>query len=334
MRDEDHDHDAGAAGLRSTPAFATPLFMSPLFLQHNTGMHPENPGRYLAIQQALAPSGLLRGRPLPPFTPATDEQITRIHSSAHLRRLEEITAHGGGWINHDTMVDTDSLEVARLAAGAGIAAVDYALDGKPGHRHAFALGRPPGHHATPDRAMGFCLLNNVAIAAAHSLHRGVARIAIIDWDVHHGNGTQDCFYGSNNVLFCSLHQWPLYPGTGASEETGLGEGKNWTRNIPLPPGSDDLVYLDAFDRIVASAVRAAQPELIIVSAGYDAHIDDPLGGMEITTEGFRMLTQRVCVLADELCDGRLALILEGGYHPAALAASVLASIGELDRPSQ
>ena len=331
---DDHHHHCDVASPRPAPAFVTPLFMSPLFLQHETGTHPENPGRFSAIQQALAVSGLLRDRPLPSFTPATDEQINRVHTVAHLRRLEAITAHGGGWIDHDTMIGMDSLEVARTAAGAGIAAVNYALDGKPGHRHAFALGRPPGHHATPDRAMGFCLLNNVAISAAHALSRGVARIAIIDWDVHHGNGTQDCFYGSNDVFFCSLHQWPLYPGTGASEERGVGAGEIWTRNIPLPPGSDDLVYLDAFDRIVAPAVRSAQPELIVVSAGYDAHIDDPLGEMEITTEGFRVLTQRVCALADELCDGRLALILEGGYHPAALAASVLASIGELDRPSQ
>jgi len=308
--------------------------MSPLFLGHDTGTHPENSGRFRAIQQALTASGLLRGRPLPAFNPATDEQITRVHTTAHLKRLEAIATHGGGWIDPDTIVDTDSLAVARMAASAGIAAVDYTLGAEPGHRHAFALGRPPGHHAPPNRAMGFCLLNNVAISAAHALSRGVARVAIIDWDVHHGNGTQDCFYESSDVFFCSLHQWPLYPGTGASEERGTGPGENWTLNIPLPPGSDDLVYLDAFDRIVSPAVRMARPELILVSAGYDAHVDDPLGAMEISTEGFRTLAQRVCALADELCDGHLVLILEGGYNPAALADAVLVTIGELDRPSQ
>ena len=312
--------------------FPTPLFMSPAFAGHDTGDHPENPGRYLAIQNALNTSGLLRGRPLPVFAPASDADILRVHEPGLLRTLESLAGQGGAWIDHDTMIAPDSLGVARLAAGAGIAAVDAVLAPDAPHRRAFALGRPPGHHATPTRAMGFCLLNTIAISAAHALDRGLSRVAIIDWDVHHGNGTQDCFYDRNDVFFCSLHQWPLYPGTGAREERGIGAGEGWTLNLPLPPGSDDGVYLDVFGREVAPAVRAARPELILVSAGFDAHQDDPLANMNVTTEGFRQLARRVAALADELCDGRLVVVLEGGYSRAALASSVVAVVGELDQP--
>lgn len=312
--------------------FPTSLFMSPAFAGHDTGDHPENSGRYLAIQNALTTSGLLRGRPLPAFAPASDADILRVHDPRLLRMLESLTAQGGGWIDHDTVAAADSLHVARLAAVAGVAAVDSVLAPGATHRRAFVLGRPPGHHATPTRAMGFCLLNTIAISAAHALDRGLSRVAIIDWDVHHGNGTQDCFYDRNDVFFCSLHQWPLYPGTGAREERGIGAGEGWTLNLPLPAGSDDGIYLDVFERDVAPAVRAAHPDLILVSAGFDAHIDDPLANMKVTTEGFRLLARRAAVLADELCDGRLVIVLEGGYNPAALASSVVAVVGELDQP--
>lgn len=317
----------------SLPFVGTSLFISPEFAGHDTGSHPENPGRFTAIQQALESSRLLGGRSLSAFEPARDEQIVRIHSERHLQRLEAIVRQGGGWIDQDTMVDVDSLAVARLAAGAGIAAVEHVLSAAEGKRHAFTLGRPPGHHARPDRAMGFCLLNSIAISAAHALDTGLDRVAIIDWDVHHGNGTQESFYGRSDLFFCSMHQWPLYPGTGANNERGTGAGTNWTLNLPLPAGSGDLDYLDIFERVVAPAVRKARPQLILVSAGFDAHAHDPIGGMSVTTEGFRSLTHRVCALADELCEGRLVFILEGGYDPTALATSILATIEELDRSS-
>ena len=323
--------DDKRSSIPATPTFATSLFMSPAFAGHDTGSHPENPGRFAAIRGALESSGLLVGRQLPKVEPARDEQITRVHSERHLQGLEAIVMQGGGWIDQDTVVDVHSLEIARFAAGAGIAAVDHVLAANEGQRHAFALGRPPGHHATPDRAMGFCLLNSIAISAAHALDSGLERVAIIDWDVHHGNGTQEAFYGRNDLFFCSIHQWPLYPGSGASNERGAGTGEGWTLNLPLPAGSDDLDYLEVFDRAVAPAVRAARPQLILVSAGYDAHKDDPLGGMAVTTNGFRVLTQRVSALADESCEGRLVFVLEGGYDLAALTGSILASIAELDQ---
>ncbi len=284
-----------------------------------------------AIERELTARGLLVGRPEARFTPAPDDAIIRVHEPRLLDDLEAIADRGGGWIDADTMVGSDSLDVARLAAGAAIAAVDAVLDGPS--RRAFVIARPPGHHATPSRSMGFCLLNTGAIAAEHALHRGFIRVAILDWDVHHGNGTQEAFYERSNVLYVSLHRAPFYPGTGASWETGAGAGKGLTLNIPLLAGSGDVTYLHQWEGVVVPAIDAFAPELLLVSTGYDAHTDDPLGGMTVTKDGFGAFTRLAIELANRLCGGRLVLILEGGYDPPALACCVADAIEILDAGS-
>lgn len=281
-----------------------------------------------AIEAELTRSGLLHDRPRVDFGPATREQLERIHHPDYLDEIEAAAASGGGWIDGDTLVGADSFAVASLAAGAAVAAVDAVLDGDIAR--GFVLARPPGHHATPDRGMGFCLLNSIAIAAAHALARGTRRILILDWDVHHGNGTQDAFYDTEHVLFCSIHQSPLYPGTGAGHERGQGAGVGFTLNIPLPPGRGDDDYHQVLTEIVTPAARAYAPELVLVSAGFDAHRDDPLAGMRLTEAGFTHLATAAARIAAESAGGRLVAVLEGGYDPGALGRGVAAVLTRLD----
>ncbi|MGC4107592.1 MAG: histone deacetylase, partial [Thermomicrobiales bacterium] len=278
------------------------------FTRHDTGDHVEAPRRIPAIDRALHARGLLAERPLLPYALATDEQILRVHTPELLAHLTQLACSGGAWIDSDTYVGPDSLDTARAAAGAAIAAVDSVLDGEV--LRAFALGRPPGHHATPNRAMGFCLLNSIAIAAEHAIARGRTRIAILDWDVHHGNGTQDAFYGRSDVFFCSLHEWPLYPGTGNARETGIGDGRGTTMNVPLPAGTGDAGYLTALDTVVLPAIEAFAPDLLLVSAGFDAHWRDPLARMQVTTAGFAAFVSRAVALAERCCNGNLVAVLE------------------------
>ncbi len=238
--------------------------------------------------------------------PATREQVERCHSAAYLDRLEALEVPT--LLDPDTVASETSYEAALLAAGCTLAAVD---------RGGFALVRPPGHHALPDRAMGFCLVDNAAVAARYAqAELGIERVAIVDWDVHHGNGTQDIFWGDGSVLFASLHQWPFYPGTG-----GPGEENETTVNVPLPAGSGDDDYLHAFDECVEPSVRSFEPELVLVSAGFDAHVDDPLAGMRVTVDGFRELALRSAALGP-----RVAAVLEGGYEPQTLPALVQAAL--------
>jgi acetoin utilization deacetylase AcuC-like enzyme len=298
------------------------------FTGHDTGTHPEHPRRYRAIMRALEAEGLLHDRPEIPHAPATDEALLRVHTRDHLDFLVEATASGGGWIDSDTMVGPDSLDVARAATGAAIAATEAVMRGEA--PRAFALGRPPGHHATRDRAMGFCLLNAVAVAAAHARALGARRVGIVDWDVHHGNGTQDIFHEDGDVWYASLHQSPLYPGTGSRAETGHGDGLGTTRNCPLPPGSGDTEWLAAFDNTVVPFIETCRPDIILLSAGYDAHRTDPIGGCLVTDDGYAALAQRTRALADRLCEGRLAVVLEGGYDPAALGRAVVRTVRVLD----
>lgn len=312
----------------STTGRGTAVLHSRRFLEHDTGPHVETADRLVVVERQLDLAGLLEGRPDIPFGPASLSAVTRVHDPAWVERLATLARAGGGRIDADTVVSPASLDVAMLAAGAGIALVDAALDGRA--PHGFSLSRPPGHHATPSRGMGFCLLNNVAIAAAHALAQGVARVMIVDWDVHHGNGTQDAFYEDDRVLFTSIHQWPLYPMTGRRDERGRGRGLGTTINVPLPPGRSDANYLRVMDEIIVPAGQRFQPDLILVSAGYDAHAADPLGGMELTAQGFGDLADRVAALADETASGRVVAVLEGGYDPPALAASVVTTIHALD----
>lgn len=310
---------------------ATRLFRHPAFLGHDTGpYHPEHPSRLIAIDEELHRRGLLRDRHEPAWEPATDVQLLRAHSPRLLERLHELASQGGGPIDPETLLQPDSLDVARLVAGAAIAAVDAVMAGEIST--AFILGRPPGHHATRDRAMGFCLLNTIAIAAAHARAAGIERIAILDWDVHHGNGTQDIFYERDDVLFCSAHRYDgwYFPGTGTASERGSGPGTGTTFNVPLRAGDGDAALIEAFRDHLLPAVDAFQPELILVSSGYDAHREDPLGGLNVTDEGFREVTALVCERARQHASGRLIAVLEGGYQPQATARCVADTLTALD----
>jgi len=309
-------------------AHRTALYRSPAFRDHDTGAHVENTSRLVAIDAELERRDLLRGRPEIPFAAASDQALSRVHDPRYIAGVRQFAAGGGGWLDADTAVSPRSVDVAALAAGAGIAAVDAALDGRA--RRGFVMARPPGHHATPTRGMGFCLFNTVAVASAHALDQGVDRILIVDWDVHHGNGTQDAFYDTDRVLFASVHQWPLYPGTGATSERGTGRGEGYTINLPLAAGADDQTYAELFDRVILPAAAGYQPQLVLVSAGFDAHAHDPLGGMRLTDQGFAELARRVVRIADAHADARVLAFLEGGYDPDALAASVVATLAALD----
>lgn len=299
------------------------------FDAHDWHGHVEQAARLAAVRRAIAASGL-RGElhTLAP-KPAPDEALDAVHTPRLLRLVRQLASYGGGQFDSDTYVTADSWDAAVLAAGAAIGAVEVVLEGRA--RNAFALVRPPGHHATPDRAMGFCLLNNIAVAARYATrHLGLERVAIVDYDVHHGNGTQDIFYDDPAVLFCSTHAAPFYPGTGSLGEMGDRiRAPGATLNVPLPFGAGDRGYAQVFAEVIAPALRRFRPQLILVSAGFDAHWTDPLGPMVLSVSGFAGLNQALLGLADELCDGRLVMVLEGGYNLDALAECSVAHVGQL-----
>jgi len=289
------------------------------FTEHDFPGHPEHAGRIQAVWQQISAAGL--GDQLLHVAPApvSEEQIFAVHSRAHLERLVAV-AQGERLtrLDNETYALPASLEVARLAAGAAIGAVDAVLSGRADN--ALAVVRPPGHHATPDRQMGFCLLNNIAIAARHaqSAH-GIKKVLILDYDVHHGNGTQDIFYADPSVLFISIHQSPHYPGTGALRETGAGAGRGCTINAPLPAGHGDASYRQIFAEVVQPAVERFEPDLMLISVGLDAHWMDPLGGMQLTLEGYDHLARACLDMAERCCGGRIVFAMEGGYDLPALA---------------
>jgi acetoin utilization deacetylase AcuC-like enzyme len=260
--------------------------------------------------------------------PADEDALARVHAPAYLDYLRELSAAGGGYLSLDTALDRDSWEVARLASGAAVGAVESALSGEP----AFAIARPPGHHAGRATGMGFCLLNHVAVAAEHARSRGVERVAILDWDVHHGNGTQDVFYEDGHVLYLSTHQSPFYPGTGDVREVGEGQGQGFTVNVPLPMGSGEEAYAAAFAGIFLPVLREFGPALILVSAGYDAHAADPLGGMALESASFGRFAASLASLARETGAAPPALVLEGGYNLGALTEGVATTIHGIEEP--
>ena len=260
---------------------------------------------------------------------ATREQLARVHDAAYLQRLSE-TAGQAVALDPDTYTSPESHEVALLAAGAAVDAVERVMGAT--HTTALAMVRPPGHHAERSRAMGFCLFNNVAIAAAHARTLGAGRVAIVDFDVHHGNGTQHIFERDPSILYISTHQYPYYPGTGAADEVGVGDGAGFTVNVPLESGSVDADYRIAFDEIVLPVLRQFHPDLLLVSAGFDAHERDPLATMRLTSEAFGAMTMGLRRVAGDVCKGRMALVTEGGYDLQALAASLDQTVEALSAP--
>ncbi len=292
--------------------------------------HPERPARVREVMALLESEGLLDRLTRLPVTSATRAQIERVHTPAYLDRVERIIAGGGGYLDAgDTVASPGSWAAACAASGAAIGAVDAVMTGQVDA--SFALVRPPGHHAPPDRAMGFCILNHAAIAAAQAVAQyGLSRVLLVDFDVHHGNGTQDCFYASPHVLYFSTHQSPAYPFTGAVEETGDGAGAGYTVNVPLPPDVGDDGFVQAFDTILRPLAARFRPELVIVSAGYDAHWRNSryVQGIRerLTVRGLAALSRSLQEIADAHCPGKLVGILEGGYDLEALAWGVLGTL--------
>jgi acetoin utilization deacetylase AcuC-like enzyme len=299
---------------------------SSTYRQHDTGPHVETPERLDEIWEAVEPT--LDRRTLIEPRPIEVEEARLVHAPDQAELIRRLSERGGGQIDADTVVSARSLEVALLAAGGTVQAVDAVLE--QGHPAAFALVRPPGHHATQRRSMGFCLLNNVAIAARHAQREhGLERIAIVDFDVHHGNGTQAIFEDDPSVLFVSSHQFPLYPGTGRVDEAGTDRGRGYTLNLPLAPGCGDREYATLFDQAILPKVAAFRPELILVSAGYDAHWADPLAHMRLSAAGYAAMVRSLKTLAREIGARGPVLTLEGGYDLDALAGSVAASLAVL-----
>jgi acetoin utilization deacetylase AcuC-like enzyme len=299
------------------------LFAShPAYLDHLTGSgHPERPSRVQAVVAGSTADGL--GDALVPLepSPATRAELELVHPDWYLERLDVLAAAGGGWIDADTRLSARSMDAAALAAGAGLSAVRALREGRGDA--AFCAVRPPGHHATRTDAMGFCLVSNIAVVAASLAAEG-ERVWVFDFDAHHGNGTQDVFYADPRVLFVSLHQWPLYPGTGRLTETGEGPGAGTTMNIPMPPGATGDTYLQAFDEVVAPVVERFAPTWLLISAGFDAHRADPLAELGLTAGDFALLTQRALA---HVPPGRTLAMLEGGYDLDALSMSTTALLG-------
>jgi acetoin utilization deacetylase AcuC-like enzyme len=315
-------------------SLVTLLLYSPRFLDHDAPYMAETPDRLRHTWALLQQQGLPPECRVEAPRPATRQQVARVHDWPMIDRLEAVCRRGGGLIDPaPTVVSSQSYDVALLAAGAAIQAVECALGGEP----AFALLRPPGHHATPQRSMGFCLVNNAAIAAREALAAGQAeRILLIDFDLHHGNGTQDSFYADPSVLYVSAHQYPIYPGTGRAEETGAGAGSGYNVNIPVPAGAGDIAFQRTLDEVIAPLARRYRPDLLLCSCGYDAHWAESAAagaGLQVSVAGYYRFVQGLRQLAQECCQGRIAGVLEGGYHLDALAWGVLNTLAAFgDQP--
>ncbi len=305
------------------------LFTDRRMLDHRVpARHPERPERLQAILRHLERTGYLAAGEARTVHQATAEELARVHSNDYLHRLDEVESAGGGMVDPDTCVSPGTGLAARLAVGAGIEAVSFVL-GAP-DRRALCLVRPPGHHALPSAGMGFCIHANIALAAAEAIvQHEVNRVLIADFDVHHGNGTQEIYYDSDRVGFLSIHRYPFYPGSGARDETGTGRGLGNTLNVPLPYGTATSEYHAAFRSGLEKLADRLRPELILISAGFDAHAEDPVGDLGLEIEDFEILTREIVAVAEAHAGGRIVSMLEGGYNVPILAGSVAAHLGAL-----
>ena len=307
-----------------------PVFIEhPSSLEHETGAHPERPARIEAIRRELDKRGWAGFERLC-SAPVEPSVLSSVHPAEYVAAIEKVSSRGGGQLDLDTVMSTGSFNAAAHAAGGAVQLVDLLLSGQA--PVGFSAHRPPGHHASEARAMGFCLFNNIAVAARYAVERkGLERVMIFDWDVHHGNGTSDIFHATDEVLFVSIHQSPLYPGTGVAGDLGRGAGLGFTVNLPVPPHSGDELYLSLVEHLVVPLLRAYQPQLVLISAGYDAHAEDPLAECLVTESGFAAMTRTVRRACEELAIP-LGCVLEGGYALGALARSVLATLEALAAP--
>jgi len=316
-------------GTIETPACpAVALIYDPVYLEHDTGDHPENAARLRAAWGLLQREGILDHLTILAPYAAEREQIALVHQASYVHAVEQMAEAGGGQLDWDTVISPGSFRAARYAAGGALRAVDAVMANEA--KAAFALVRPPGHHALPQRGMGFCLFNNVAIAARYGQRRhGLERILIVDFDAHHGNGTQVAFYSDPGVLYFSTHQYPFYPGSGHWEETGEGRGRGYTVNVPLPSGTGDEGFRQAYEEVLVPLARRFAPQLILASAGYDGHWADPLTMMSLSVKGFAWMAGALDSLAREHCPKKLVLVLEGGYNLEALSWSIAATLRAL-----
>lgn len=331
--------DCAAPGSETAAASRTPMPTSAIirddrYLEHDAGAgHPESPGRLRVIHDLLDNEFPSLPRIAP--RPATESELALVHDPFYIQRVADTHGRARSQLDPDTGLSEESYEIARLAAGGLLNGIDALLNPQPAINNpqsAFAFVRPPGHHAEADRAMGFCIFNNVAVAAAYAREEyGLKRILIVDWDLHHGNGTQHAFYDDPSVLFFSSHQYPYYPGSGGIDETGAGKGKGFTVNAPFPRGFGDAEYFHIYTTVLKPIALAYRPELVLVSAGFDPHGKDPLGGMKVTGEGFAALAAVIREIAEATCPGKLLFTLEGGYHPDGLRDGVRGVLRALTR---
>ena len=299
----------------------TGYISDPFYLKHKNEPHPENPGRLNAIQKNIESSKYYNNLTLIQPRKATLEDITQIHDKGYIKSVEDSCRNGVRNLDADTVISPDSYQAALLSAGAGLEAVDIILEGTV--ENAFCAVRPPGHHAEQNIAMGFCLFNNVGVIARYAQDvKKLEKVFIFDWDVHHGNGTQHSFYKDSSIYYSSIHQYPFYPGTGSVDETGTGDGLGSNLNLPMRAYSCDADYINAIDHKLIPVIQKFNPDLIIISAGFDAHENDPLAQINLSTECYGKMTEKLMEIANDVCDGRILSMLEGGYDYSALADSV------------